>query len=352
MNKDIGNRKLKILKAVVLDYIMTGEPVGSRTLEKKYDLGVSAATIRNEMKDLEELGYLDQIHTSSGRVPSSKGFRIYVDKLMTLDSLTLEEVKFIENQIVTMAAFEIEKIMRKTAFMLSELTNLAVVAKKPSPYSLKVKAIQLVCLEKESILAVIMVDNGSVKHQLIKVKETPNQEILLELSDLLTLKLRGMTISDINLHIVNDLKGVLEGYEELFLSILQAIYDSLSAESSEDYYIEGATKVLSYPEFSDVNKMKDFLGMLDNPSLIFKDIENELNRDENLIVTIGEELDLPEAKDVSIITANYKYNGHDMGTINLIGPKRLDYSKVLSILNGVIDELDNKLIKRELDDGG
>ena len=161
MDKDIGNRKLKILKAVVLDYIMTGEPVGSRTLEKKYDLGVSAATIRNEMKDLEELGYLDQIHTSSGRVPSSKGFRIYVDKLMTLDSLTLEEVKFIENQIVTMAAFEIEKIMRKTAFMLSELTDLALVAKKPSPSSIKVKAIQLVCLDKESILAVIMLDNPS-----------------------------------------------------------------------------------------------------------------------------------------------------------------------------------------------
>ena len=352
MNKDIDDRKLKILKAVVLDYIMTGDPVGSRTLERKYDLGISAATIRNEMKDLEELGYLDQIHTSSGRIPSSKGFRIYVDKLMTLDSLSIKEVKFIENQIVRMAAFEIEKIMRKTALMLSELTNLAVVAKKPSPFNLKVKAIQLLCLEKASILAIIMVDNGSVKHQIIKVAETPSQEILLELSDLLTLKLRDMTISDIDLHIMSDLKGELEGYEELLLSILQAIYDSLSEESSEDYYIEGATKVLNYPEFSDVNKMKDFLGMLDNPSMIFKGIENDLNRDEDLIVTIGGEIDLPEAKDVTIITANYKYNGHDMGTINLIGPKRLDYSKVLSILNNVIGELDNKLIERKDDDDG
>lgn len=352
MSKEIDKRKLEILKAVVMDYITTGDPVGSRTLEKKYKLGISSATIRNEMADLEELGYLDQPHSSSGRIPSSKGFRIYIDKLMTVGALTQEEVRFIEDRILTMAAYEIEKVMKKTALMLSELTNLAVVTKKRSLSSAHIKNIQLVCVERNAVVAVIVVDTGTIKHKLIRLNETPSTEVLMSISNLLTLKLSGMNIEDINLHIVNELKKDLSGFDELFLSVLTAIYDSLKEESEEEYMVEGTTKMLSYPEFSDVSKMKAFLSMLDQPEVFFKDIGTKGSDSQDIVITMGEDLNIPEAKDCSIITANYRINGKNVGTLNLIGPKRLDYSKVVSIINNVTNELNKKLSEEDLHDGG
>ena len=346
----MDSRKLEILKAIVTDYIMTGEPVGSRTLEKKYQLGISSATIRNEMSDLEELGYLDQLHSSSGRIPSAKGYRMYIDKLMTLESLSPEEVSFIEEKIITMAAFEIDKIMKQTAMMLSELTNLAVVAKKPSLSKAHVKNIQLVSMEKNTILAVIMVDHGAITHKLIRLNHSPEPEVLMNICNLLNLKLKDMNIEDINLHIVNSLKNDLEGYDELFLSILSAVYESLNEEAQENrYFVDGTSKILNYPEFSDVNKMKDFLGLLEQPDLLFHDVDDA---NEDMLITLGEELSLPEAKDFTIITTSYKINDENVGTINLIGPKRLDYSKVVSIINNVKKELGKRLNEEDVNDGG
>ncbi|NCC79148.1 MAG: heat-inducible transcription repressor HrcA [Clostridia bacterium] len=346
----MDSRKLEILKAIVTDYIMTGEPVGSRTLEKKYQLGISSATIRNEMSDLEELGYLDQLHSSSGRIPSAKGYRMYIDKLMTLESLSPEEVSFIEEKIITMAAFEIDKIMKQTAMMLSELTNLAVVAKKPSLSKAHVKNIQLISMEKNTILAVIMVDHGAITHKLIRLNHSPEPEVLMNICNLLNLKLKDMNIEDINLHIVNSLKNDLEGYDELFLSILSAVYESLNEEAQENrYFVDGTSKILNYPEFSDVNKMKDFLGLLEQPDLLFHDVDDA---NEDMLITLGEELSLPEAKDFTIITTSYKINDENVGTINLIGPKRLDYSKVVSIINNVKKELGKRLNEEDVNDGG
>ncbi|MFH5836059.1 heat-inducible transcriptional repressor HrcA [Proteiniclasticum sp. C24MP] len=350
MSNQMDSRKLEILKAIVTDYIMTGEPVGSRTLEKKYQLGISSATIRNEMSDLEELGYLDQLHSSSGRIPSAKGYRMYIDKLMTLESLSPEEVSFIEEKIITMAAFEIDKIMKQTAMMLSELTNLAVVAKKPSISKAHVKNIQLISMEKNTILAVIMVDHGAITHKLIRLNHSPEPEVLMNICNLLNLKLKDMNIEDINLHIVNSLKNDLEGYDELFLSILSAVYESLNEEAQENrYFVDGTSKILNYPEFSDVNKMKDFLGLLEQPDLLFHDVDDA---NEDMLITLGEELSLPEAKDFTIITTSYKINDENVGTINLIGPKRLDYSKVVSIINNVKKELGKRLNEEDVNDGG
>lgn len=350
MSNQMDSRKLEILKAIVTDYIMTGEPVGSRTLEKKYQLGISSATIRNEMSDLEELGYLDQLHSSSGRIPSAKGYRMYIDKLMTLESLSPEEVSFIEEKIITMAAFEIDKIMKQTAMMLSELTNLAVVAKKPSLSKAHVKNIQLISMEKNTILAVIMVDHGAITHKLIRLNHSPEPEVLMNICNLLNLKLKDMNIEDINLHIVNSLKNDLEGYDELFLSILSAVYESLNEEAQENrYFVDGTSKILNYPEFSDVNKMKDILGLLEQPDLLFHDVDDA---NEDMLITLGEELSLPEAKDFTIITTSYKINDENVGTINLIGPKRLDYSKVVSIINNVKKELGKRLNEEDVNDGG
>ncbi|HCW74616.1 MAG TPA: heat-inducible transcriptional repressor HrcA, partial [Clostridiaceae bacterium] len=273
---------------------------------------------------------------------------MYIDKLMTLESLSVEEAQFIEDKIITMAAFEIDKIMKQTAMMLSELTNLAVVAKKPSFSKAHVRNIQLIQVEENTILAVIMVDHGAITHKLIKLNHTPEPEVLTNICNLLNLKLKGMNIEDINLHIVNSLKNDLEGYDELFLSILSAVYDSLNEEANEDqYFVDGTSKILNYPEFSDINKMKDFLGLLEQPELLFHDLEHSDTRDE-MVITLGDELSLPEAKDFTIITTSYKINDENMGTINLIGPRRLDYSKVVSIINNVKKELSKKLNEEDV----
>jgi heat-inducible transcriptional repressor len=278
---------------------------------------------------------------------------MYIDKLMTLESLSSEEAKFIEDKIITMAAFEIDKIMKQTAMMLSELTNLAVVAKKPSISKSHVKNIQLVTVETNTVLAVIMVDNGTITHKLIKLNHSPAPEVLTNICNLLNLKLKGMNMEDINLHIVNSLKNDLEGYDELFLSILSAVYESLNEEATEDmYFVDGTAKILNYPEFSDINKMKDFLGLLDQPDLLFHDLEYVEDMDSDMMITIGDELSLPEAKDFTIITTNYKINDENVGTINLIGPRRLDYSKVVSIINNVKKELNKKLNEEDVNDGG
>jgi heat-inducible transcriptional repressor len=347
MPNEIDRRKLEILKAIVVDYVTTGDPVGSRTLAKKYELGVSSATIRNEMADLEDMGLLEQPHSSAGRIPSSKGYRLYVDKLMTLDDLSADEVKFIENRIITMAAYEIERVMKQASMMLSELTNLAVVLKKPNIKKCHIKTVQLVQIDQNAILAVIMLDTGSVKNKHIRLRSIPNPEELMAISNLLTLKLRDMTMEAINLEVLNTIKNGLQGHDELFSEVVGAVYESLKSDMGDDYIIEGTSNMLKYHEFADVGKVREFLSLLDNPDAIFKDAEDGSESD-GLVIKIGEELDIPEAKDVSVISAHYRINGKNVGTLNLIGPTRLDYSKVVSIINNVTSELNKKLSEEDL----
>jgi heat-inducible transcriptional repressor len=195
-----------------------------------------------------------------------------------------------------------------------------------------------------------MVDHGAITHKLIRLNHSPEPEVLMNICNLLNLKLKDMNIEDINLHIVNSLKNDLEGYDELFLSILSAVYESLNEEAQENrYFVDGTSKILNYPEFSDVNKMKDFLGLLEQPDLLFHDVDDA---NEDMLITLGEELSLPEAKDFTIITTSYKINDENVGTINLIGPKRLDYSKVVSIINNVKKELGKRLNEEDVNDGG
>ncbi|MBW8384148.1 MAG: heat-inducible transcriptional repressor HrcA [Youngiibacter sp.] len=347
MPNEIDRRKLDILKAIVVDYVTTGDPVGSRTLAKKYELGVSSATIRNEMADLEDMGLLEQPHSSAGRIPSSKGYRLYVDKLMTLDDLSVDEIKFIENRIITMAAYEIERVMKQASMMLSELTNLAVVLKKPNINKCHIKTVQLVQIDQNAILAVIMLDTGSVKNKHIRLRSIPNPEELMAISNLLTLKLRDMTMEAINLEVLNTIKNGLQGHDELFSEVVGAVYESLKSDMGDDYIIEGTSNMLKYHEFADVGKVREFLSLLDNPDAIFKDSDDGSESD-GLVIKIGEELDIPEAKDVSVISAHYRINGKNVGTLNLIGPTRLDYSKVVSIINNVTSELNKKLSEEDL----
>lgn len=349
----MNERKLEILRAIISDYVSTGEPVGSRTLAKKYDLGISPATIRNEMSDLEDMGYLEQPHTSAGRIPSSKGYRVYVDQLMEKGQATESEIKLIERQILSIASYQIDQIIKQASRMLSELTNLAIISSKPSSLKCRIKTLQLVSLGQQHIMVVLVLDNGQVKNTIIDSKGSPKAEELLVLSNLLTAKLSGLTAAEIDITVLDSIRRDLRGHSELFSSLTAAVHDALFQDEN-GYIVEGKSNILDYPEFSDITKAREVLEVLENPQELMVNMDREEGYDKEYRIVIGEESNLPETKDWSLISAKYKLNGQDVGTINLLGPKRLDYSKMTSILKSVVDEVNRKLkaMPMEEDDDG
>ncbi|WP_040211339.1 heat-inducible transcriptional repressor HrcA [Clostridium polynesiense] len=342
---EIDDRKIKILHAIINDYIFTGEPVGSRTIAKKYDLGVSSATIRNEMADLEDMGYIEQLHTSSGRKPSDKGYRLYVDKLMKIKQLPKEEEIMIKEYLINAALFEVDKIVKQASALLSELTKLTCIVKSPSVKKSCVKALQLLGIDKNSVLMVLVTDSGLIKNNIIKVEKVPSASQLLVLSNVLNDKLKDLSVEEINLAVISNLKKYAQGYDELFNSILSALYETLIHSDIADIHMEGTTNIFNYPEYNDISKAREFLSLIYNKDTM----TSLLNVRDDISIKIGEENFIKEAKDCSFISAVYRLGDRPLGTIGLIGPTRIDYSRVTSIMLEVITEL-NMLLKNGLED--
>jgi heat-inducible transcriptional repressor len=244
---EMDERKMRILQAIINDYINTAEPVGSRTIAKKYDMGISPATIRNEMADLEEMGYIEQLHTSSGRKPSDKGYRLYVDKLMKLPQLTIEEEYLIKSHILSTAIYEADKIIKQATQLLSELTRLTCIVKTPSANKSSIRNVQLISVDASSILSVIITDAGIIKNTIIRVKKPISSDMLLKLTNLLNARLNSLTIEEINLSVINTIKNDLANHEEIFEAIIPVLYDSLSSNGSSEVYMEGTTNMFNYP---------------------------------------------------------------------------------------------------------
>lgn len=336
----INERKIKILQAIIQDYITTGEPVGSRTISKRYDLGIGAATIRNEMADLEELGYLEQPHTSAGRIPSSKGYRLYVDTLMEESKLSKEEELRIKEYVINSAMYEVDKIVKEACTLLSELTNLTVVVQTPSVRKSYIKSIQLVKVDNYNLVSIIVTDSGIIKNHRIRVTIMPDEYTLNKINSVLNSRLKNLTIEEINLEVINDIKNMLQGYDDLFNAILPALYETLkSKDVNGDIIVEGTTNILDYPEYNDISKAKEILSLISNKDYVVELIEPS----GDLTVKIGEENYLPEAKNCSVISAEYTFGGRAIGNIGLIGPQRIDYSRVIAIMAQVMKELNNTL---------
>ncbi|NFN43690.1 heat-inducible transcriptional repressor HrcA [Clostridium botulinum] len=336
----IDDRKIKILQAIINDYIHTGDPVGSRTIAKKYNLGVGSATIRNEMADLEDMGYLEQLHASSGRVPSNKGYRLYVDSLMENQLLTPEENLKIKQYIIDTAMLEVDKIVRQTSSLLSELTNLTCVIQTPSVNKSFIKSLQLMKVDSTTLVSVIITDAGVMKNHIIRVNSTPTIEELNKINAVINRRLVNLCIEQINLQVINQLKEDLQGYDELFNALLTPLYETLkNAADSPDLIMEGATNIFNYPEYNDIEKAKEMLSLLNDK----ESLRDLLKTNKDITIRIGEENYKPQAKDCSIIAAEYSFGDRPIGTIGLIGPKRIDYSKVISIMAEIVKELNNIL---------
>ncbi|WP_446898742.1 heat-inducible transcriptional repressor HrcA [Clostridium sp. LBM24168] len=344
---EMDERKIKILQAIINDYIKTAEPVGSRTIAKKYNLGISSATIRNEMADLEDMGYLEQLHSSSGRKPSNKGYRLYVDKLMQIPNLSEEEMYEIKRQILDSAIFEMDRAIRQATLLLAELTKLTCIVRTPSVSRSYIKHMQLINMEfNNNILLVLVTDSGVIKNNVIKVKKNVSDKVLTKLSNLLNNRLRGLNSEQINLEVINNIKNDLKGYEDIFNAIIPVLYENLRSADNSDIYMQGTVNIFNYPEYKDVEKAREFLSMLDN-----KDKVNELlNDSSNISVKIGSENYIEGAEDCSVVSTVYNLGSKPIGKIGLIGPTRMPYSKVISVLSNVVRELNYILTNTYFDD--
>ena len=341
----IDDRKIKILQAIINDYIRTGDPVGSRTIAKNYNLGIGSATIRNEMADLEDMGYLEQPHASAGRIPSSKGYRLYVDKLMDNQRITVEEDLKIKQYIIDSAMLEVDKIVRQTSALLSELTKLTCVIESPSVKKSFVKSIQLIKIDDYNLVSVFLTDTGLIKNHIMKLNSrVPQIETLMRINQVINNRLVNLSIEEINLEVINNLKKDLGEYEEIFNAILPVLYETLNVADSSEVFMEGTTNIFNYAEYNDIDKAKEILSLFNDKESLM----DLFNPQDNITISIGDENYKQQAKDCSIISAEYSFGDRPIGKIGLIGPRRINYSKVITIMAEVIKELNNILSNQKI----
>ena len=334
----LSERKLKILHAIIKNYLETGEPVGSRTISKYTDLNLSSATIRNEMADLEELGYIMQPHTSAGRIPSDKGYRLYVDMLMNEKEQELNEM----HEQMLEKADKMDKLLKQAAKVLAADTNYATLVSTPVNHSNKIKFIQLTMVDDEQLIAVIVLGGNVIKNRIIRVDEPLSNENVLKLNMLLNTTLNGMPIEEINLGLIARLKEQAGSHSDVVSDVLDAVADAIQVEEELQIYTSGTTNIFKYPELSDKQSAQEIINAFEEKQMLQEIVTQTLSKEENrgIQVYIGNETPVQSMKDCSVVTATYELGEGMQGTIGIIGPKRMDYEHVMKTLKTLKDELD------------
>ena len=325
---ELDSRKIQILKAIIDEYVTSAAPVGSRSISKREGFHLSSATIRNEMADLEELGYLEQPHTSAGRIPSDKAYRLYVDQMMRRAELTEDEIKLIRAYMANRVD-EVESVMRQTAKALSAVTNYTAVALPPMIVNTRLRHIQLVPLREGRALVVVVTDAGFAKDAVIRIPEDMDTEELERLSRVLTNRFSCCRMDTVAEKIVSEMSGELYERRAFLNTMVEAIERKVSPEA-RTVELSGATNMLHYPEYADVNKAKTFLAAVEGKDALYR-LLKQASRME-FTVTIGNENENDDLKDCSVVTATYRVGDEPMGTFGIIGPTRMHYGKVLSVI--------------------
>jgi heat-inducible transcriptional repressor len=335
---NIGERKLIILKAIIRNYLETGEPVGSRTLSKYTDLNLSSATIRNEMADLEDLGYIFQPHTSAGRIPSDKGYRLYVDMLMEEKEQELSELK----NIMLEKTDKVDKVLKQAARVLAVNTNYATMVSAPVNSRNTLKFIQLSQVDEEQIVAVIVMGGNVIKNKIINIGDTLSNENLLKLNMLLNTTLNGMSIEEINLGMIAMLKEQAGPHSQVIDDVLDAVAEIIHVDEDMEIYTSGATNIFKYPELSDRQSAQEIIHAFEEKQQLAELVTETLASEENrgIQVYIGDETPVKTMRDCSVVTATYELGEGMKGTIGIIGPKRMDYEHVMKTLKTLQNELD------------
>lgn len=335
----LDERKVKILQAIIRNYLETGEPVGSRTISKYTDLNLSSATIRNEMADLEEMGYILQPHTSAGRIPSDKGYRLYVDAMMEEKEKELEELK----EMMIEKEDKMDHLLKQVAKLLAVNTNYATMISAPVVHKNKLKFIQLSRVDTHQLLAVIVMEGNVIKNNILHVTEELNDETLLKLNILLNTNLNGMALEEINLGTISMMKQQAGIHSDIVADVIDAIAEGIKAEEDLQIYTSGANNIFKYPELSDNQKASEIINTFEEKQMLTELVQERLADEENtgIQVYIGNETPIQTMKDCSVVTATYELGEGMRGTIGIIGPKRMDYDKVVSTLKTITHQLDD-----------
>ena len=341
---ELDERKVKILKAIIRNYLETGEPVGSRTISKYTDLNLSSATIRNEMSDLEELGYIMQPHTSAGRIPSDKGYRFYVDTMLEEKEREVEELK----DLLVEKDEKMDTLLKRVARVLANNTNYAAMVTAPHTRSNKLKFIQLSRVDAHQILAVIVVEGNVIKNTILPVEEALDDETMLKLNILLNTHLNGLCIEEINLGMIAALKSQAGIHSDIVSEVIDAVAEAIKSDEDLKIYTSGTNNIFRYPELTDNRqRASELISTFEEKQVLHELVQDTLTDENNtgIQVYIGEEAPVQSMRDCSIVTATYELGDGMKGTIGIIGPKRMDYDKVIGTLKTLMNEFDTRYKK-------
>ena len=341
----LDERKMKILQAIIRNYLETGEPVGSRTISKYTDLNLSSATIRNEMADLEELGYIVQPHTSAGRIPSDKGYRLYVDHMMEEKEREVEELR----ELLLEREDKMDHLLKQVAKVLAQNTNYATMISAPQIHRSKVKFIQLSRVDINQLLAVIVIEGNVIKNNILSVEDALDDETLLKLNILLNTYLNGLSLEEINLSMITAMKQQAGIHSSIVGNVIDAVAEAIKADEDLEIYTSGANNILKYPELADNQKASELINTFEEKQLLNELVVDRLSDENNtgIQIYIGDETPVKTMKDCSVVTETYELEEGMKGTIGIIGPKRMDYDKVVGTLKTLMHQLDELYNKKE-----
>ncbi len=341
----LDKRKRSILQAIVDDYISTAEPIGSRTIARKHDLGVSPATIRNEMADLELLGYIEQLHTSSGRIPSAKGYRFYVDSLLSPTRMSEREIALIKNWYQEKTR-HVEEVFQETAKILSKITSNISLVLVPQVTQCAFKYLKFLPFDDSRTILVVVTDTGFVENKVIDIPTGLSFNDLQRIAEHINRRLSGLSFENIELSILREIQNEMLIDVDLLETALGILKQALVVEKNERLYLGGTTQLLSQPEFKNIEKVKSFLDMLEEEHLLADILQKQKN--DGVIVTIGDENKYSGIQDCSMVQATYRIDGQVVGTVAVLGPTRMDYGKVMSVLEFMHNHLGEVLKKYKI----
>ena len=327
----LDERKMRVLYAIIDSYISTAEPIGSRTISKAYDLGVSSATIRNEMSDLEELGYLNKTHTSSGRVPSDKAYRLYVDSFIKLDKDSINKKQKIEiKSALERESKELDQLIQNSARLLSQITSYTALALSPQIKETRIKYVQL--------LPILVNENGLVKNAVFKTEQSIPENQLMAITNMLNERLRNKSFNQLNNESMKDMFNQFYRYKNEIERLMPIINKSVESMEDIDLYADGIGRLLNFPEYKDIDKVKSIMSFIEDKDQLLKILlMDSISRD--IHISIGQENIYAPLKDCSSITATYKLEGETVGKIGIIGPTRMDYLRLIKILKIFSDNI-------------
>lgn len=340
---ELNDRKKTILKSIIDSYIQSAQPVGSRTIARKHELGLGSATIRNEMADLEELGYITQPHTSAGRIPSDKGYRFYVDHLMQVHRLEYEEMMKIKNAMDEHVE-ELNQLIRKASSIISSITGYTSIVLTPQLSNTVIKSAQIITVDEKRLLVVVVAGGGIVKNKIVKHDSVFSEDNVSSLANAINSFISGRPVSDVSLLPAINLAGALGLSPTITALVTDAVMECVRKIETTDVYLEGVTNLLNYPEFSDLLKAREVLEFLKEEEVV-ESIARSALKNNDLEVKIGSENEIGTMKELSMVTTVYGREGKDIGALGIIGPTRMMYAKVVSSIKYMKNLLDREIMR-------